>query len=235
MPLESQGTTTTTTPTPAPTTPASQTVTIPAEQFTTYQGLQARIAELEAENTRREAAAREEQVRLLTQKGEAENAVKTLREQKDQELASERSKLTLIEERAKRYALEGELSRALAAQPLVSSAAAQQLASLFRGELQVHAEGDGFVVRTPTFQTAADFIAERLKQPEFAHFVRAGSQGGTGGQTTQATTTPSPTPSPTPVPKTMSEAVILQMKSLQSQQGNPQEDMTRGFGLRRQG
>jgi hypothetical protein len=228
-------------------------VTIPADQFTALQALQQKVTELEAENARREAAAREEQVKLLTQKGEAEAAVKTLREQKEAELAAERLRLSQTEERAKRYALEGELSRALAAQPLVSPAAAQQLASLFRSELQVHAESDGFVVRTPTFQSAADFVRERLTKPEFAHFVKAGSQGGATGQTTQAIAAPAnPARDPTAEQQlaamaaanpnmSMGEKIIVAAKlgvypqATQLPAGTAAIDMKAGFGLRRSG
>src|SRR6185312_6189829 len=116
-------------------------VTIPAEQLTSLLALQTRIAQLEAEQRQRDQAAKDEQVKLLTQKGEAENAVKALREQKEAELAEERRRLLSTEERAKRYALDGELARALGAQPLVSPAAAAQLAEHFRGQFHVRAEG----------------------------------------------------------------------------------------------
>ncbi len=164
-------------------TPAAtpQTVTIPADQFAALQGLQTKLAELEAANTRREQEAKEAQIKLMQEKGDAENAVKTLREQKDAELTSERAKAAALEERAKRYALDGELSRALAAQPLVSPAAAAQLAAIFRNEFQVAPEGDGFAVRTRTLQPVGEFIKERSAHPDYSHFVKAEQRGGTAG------------------------------------------------------
>ena len=69
---------------PAPTpAPAPATVPVPAEQLSALLQLQARVNQLEAEQRQRETAAAEERVRLLTEKGQAENAVKELRTQKD--------------------------------------------------------------------------------------------------------------------------------------------------------
>jgi hypothetical protein len=222
-------------PTPASTATAPQTVTIPLEQLQVFTALQSRVAQLETEKTQREQQAREEQVKLLAAKGEAENAVKALRDAKDAEIQSERARLLQTEERAKRYALDGELARALASQPLVSAAAASQLANIFRNEFQVHAEGDSFNVRTATYETPSQFVASQLAKPDFAHFVRASSQGGTGGQTAQTAATPPATPAPEPQPKNMGEAVILHMQGMKKAEGNPQANMGLGFGLRRQG
>jgi hypothetical protein len=221
-------------PTPAPTpTTTPQTVTIPLEQLQALTSLQARIATLENEKAQRETAVNEERVRLLTAKGEAENAVKALREQKDAELSTERGRLAQTEERAKRYALDGELSRALASANLVSAAAVHQLAGLFRSEFQVHAEGEGFVVRTPTFQSVGQFIAEKLASPDYAHFVRAGTTGGSGGAGSQAAPTqPAQTPPPA-APANLGEAVILHMQGMQKAQGDPQQAMALPFGLKR--
>ncbi len=237
--------------TPTPTTPAApavasdgvpaaaqppSTVTIPAEHFAALQSLQTKIADLEAANARREQEARDEQIKLLQQKGDAENAVKTLREQKEAELRDERTKAAALEERAKRYALDGELSRALAAQPLVSAAAAQQLTAIFRSELQVQPEGDGFAVRTRTLQPVGDFIKERLAHPDYAHFVRAQSTGGTAGATggggLSGPTGPAQPAAPE-TPKTFSEAIIMDMKARAAAEALPPSlDRRQSFGLR---
>jgi hypothetical protein len=213
-------------------------VTIPADQLTSLLALQARVNQLEAEQRNREQAAAEERVRLLTQKGEAENAVKALREAKDAELQTERARLMTTEERAKRYALDGELARALAAQPLVSPAAAAQLAEHFRGQFQVHAEGDSFVVRTATFETPAQFIASKLAHPDYAHFVRAGTHGGAGGQQPQALPTPPPHTAAPPEPATFADwfksaAESGQLRGTAAPPEVARYDPSKGFGLRR--
>ncbi len=47
-----------------------------------------------------------------------------------------------------------------------------QLTSILRGQLQVEAQGDSYVVRTPAFVSATDYVAATLAKPEFAHFLR---------------------------------------------------------------
>jgi hypothetical protein len=170
-------------PPPVPTAyppPPPSTVTIPMSQLEALVATQARIAQLEAEQRQRETAAREKEIQLMTEKGQAVEAVKTLRETKDAELKAANDAKTQLADRAKRYALEGELSRVLANKPLHEHAAAQ-LSRLWRGEFQVAEEGESFSVRTPTFQTVDQFVTAELAKPEFAHFLRAQNPaGGTG-------------------------------------------------------
>ena len=54
----------------------AQTVTIPLKQLQTFTSIQARLAQVEAEQRTRDDAARVEQVKLLAQKGEIENALR---------------------------------------------------------------------------------------------------------------------------------------------------------------
>ena len=109
-----------TAPTAAPTvssasTTTQQTVTIPLEQIQAFTSMQARLAQLESEQRSREQSAQQEQARVLAEKGQVENALRMLRDQSEQQVQAERARLAQVEERAKRYALDGELSRALAA------------------------------------------------------------------------------------------------------------------------
>ena len=99
--------------------PASpQTVTIPLEQLQTFTSVQARLAQLEAEQRSRDESARAEQVKLLAAKGEIENALRMQREEAQKALDVERSSRAAVEERAKRYALDGEVSRVLSSQQI---------------------------------------------------------------------------------------------------------------------
>jgi len=212
-----------------------QTVTIPLEQLQTFTSIQARLAQVEAEQRVRDDAARVEQVKLLAQKGEIENALRIQREQAEQQLNAERSQRAAIEERAKRYALDGELSRVLASQALVPGGA-EQLTQLWRNQFTVEAQGDSFAVRTPTFQSVNDFVAAQLAQPHYAHFIRSTNQGGTAGTTGahQADPTPPVHPGAPPVPKTLGEAVILHMQSLKGgATTDPRLDLSQPMGLRR--
>jgi hypothetical protein len=222
-------------PAPAPAAPsAPATVTLTADQFQAYAALQSRLAALETEQKQRETAATEERVRLLTQKGEAENAVKLIREEKDKDLAAERAARSTLEDRAKRYALDGELSRVLASQPLVPGGA-DQLTRLWRSEFSVHPEGDSFMVRTPTHQSVGDFVAAQLARPEYAHFVRASNPaGGTGGVSPagQAAPTAPANPAAAPQIKTLSDAVIFAMQERQKGGGDGRTNPAVGWGLR---
>lgn len=217
---------------PPPTATTQQTVTIPLEQLQAFTSIQARLAEMEAAQRTQQDAAQQEQARILAQKGEVENALRMLREQSDQTLSAERQRLAQIEDRAKRYALEGEVSHALAGHSLVPGGA-EQLSQLWRTQFVVDAQGDSFAVRTPTFQSVGEYVSQQLARPEYAHFLRASSQGGTAmGQTVQAAQTPPANLAPAPQPRNMGEAVILHMQGLQKAQGDARANLSLPMGLR---
>jgi hypothetical protein len=198
---------------PAPVQPA--TVTIPLEQLQTFTSIQARLAQMESEQRSRDEAARAEQVKLLAQKGEIEKALQVQREEAQKQLDSERANRASVEERSKRYALDGEVSRVLASQPLVPGGA-EQLTQLWRNQFVVEAQGDGYAVRTPTYQSVADFVSSQLARPEYAHFVRPSTTGGVGAQTgaQQTVATPAanaaPAASATPTFANFGEAAVYQ-------------------------
>ena len=211
-----------------------QTVTIPLEQLQTFTSVQARLAQMEADQRSRDEAARAEQVKLLAQKGEIENALRLQREEAQKALDAERSSRAVVEERAKRYALEGEVSRVLASQPLVPGGA-EQLTQLWRNQFVVEPQGESFTVRTPTFQSVGDFVAAQLARPEYAHFIRASNPGGgtagTTGAHQVAPTSPANPAAPTQ-PKNFGEAIILQMQENQkSQPSDPRLNPAAAMGL----
>ena len=194
----------------------SGTVTIPLEQLQAFTAIQTRLAKIEEENRVREAQAQQEQAAILAKKGEIENALDLLRKQSEKELAGARADKTMIEERAKRYAKDAEISRVLAGLPLVPGGA-EQLTRLFQNEFQVEPQGDSFAVRTPQFQSVTDHVAILLGKAEYAHFLRAQNPtGGTGGVSPASQTAPTQaaqTAAPE-APKTLAEAVILHMKEM---------------------
>jgi TolA-binding protein len=211
-----------------------QTVTIPLEQAQAFTTMQARLAQLESEQRSREQAIQQEQARIRVQKGEVEDAMRILREQSEQQVQAERARLAQVEERAKRYALDGELSRALAACNLVPGGA-EQLTQLWRNQFLVDSQGDSFAVRTPTFQSVGDFVHQQLGRPEYAHFVRPQNPGGgTGGfqPSTQSLPSTPANPAQAPQPKNMGEAVILHMQNMQKAQGDPRANISLPMGLK---
>ena len=211
-----------------------QTVTIPLEQLQTFTSVQARLAQLEAEQRSRDESARAEQVKLLAAKGEIENALRMQREEAQKALDMERSSRAAVEERAKRYALDGEVSRVLSSQPLVPGGA-EQLTQLWRSQFVVEPQGDSFTVRTPTFQSVGDFVQSQLGKPEYAHFIRASNPGGgTAGATGAHQAAPtSPAAPAAPVhPKNFGEAIILQMQEAQKNQpSDPRLNPSVAMGL----
>lgn len=223
---------------PAPIVPAApphpQTVTIPLEQLQTFTSVQARLAQMEADQRSRDEAARAEQVKLLAQKGEIENALRIQREEGQKQLDTERASKAALEERAKRYALDGEVSRVLASQPLVPGGA-EQLTQLWRNQFVVEPQGDSFTVRTPTFQSVTDYVSTQLARPEYAHFIRAlnpgGGTAGTTGAHIAAPTAPA-NPAEPIQPKNFGEAIVLQMQEIQkSQPTDPRLNTAVAMGL----
>jgi hypothetical protein len=212
-----------------------QTVTIPVDQLQQFAQTQARLAQLEAEQRQREEASQAEQARLLAAKGQVEEALQSIQTQSEAKLRAEAEARMRTEERAKRYALDNELSRALSMHPLLPGTT-DQLAMILRGGLQVQAEGESYVVRTPTFVSVTDHVAQTLSRPEFAHFLRPTGAGGTAGSgATQAIPTPAANPALPPQPKNFGEAIILQMNEVNKSAAtaDPRTDMSKGFGLGR--
>jgi hypothetical protein len=210
-----------------------QTVSIPLDQLNAFTAMQARLAKVEEEQARREAAAREEQVKILAAKGQVEEALRTQREEAQRALEAERVQRAQVEERAKCYALDGELARALGSQPLVAGGA-EQLTHLLRDHFVVEPQGNSFQVRTQDFRSVGDYIGAMLGRPEYAHFLRAQNPaGGTGGVGGQSTPTPAGNQAPPVEPKNFSEAVLMQFQSNGGKgAADPRLTPTVPFGLR---
>jgi len=211
-----------------------QTVTIPLEQLQVFTSIQARLAQMETDQKTRDESARAELVKTMAAKGQVEEALRTQREQAQKDIDAERVKHSQLEERAKRYALDGQLTAALAAQPLVSGGA-EQLTQLWRSQFIVEPQGDTFNVRTQDFQPVGSWIAAQLGRPEYAHFLRAqnpagGTAGGTGTQS--APTTPGNPVTGNEQPKNMSEAVMMTMAARTKNESDLRLTPTLGMGLR---
>jgi hypothetical protein len=200
-----------------PATPAG--ITLTPEQWAAYTSTQTRLAELEESERRRATEAQAAEIKALQAKGQIEQALNLQRQQARAELEAERKKLREFEERAKRYALEGELARALAERPLVPGAA-DQLTQLWRGQFSVDAQGDSFSVRAPDFQPVGPWITSQLTRPEYAHFLCA--RDPSGGTMSSTTTQAGPTQPAQLVaanqPRNLGEAIALNMANIAKQQ-----------------
>jgi hypothetical protein len=207
---------------PAPVQPATPGgVTLSPEQWAAYTSTQSRLAELEENERRRAAEAQAAEVKALQAKGQIEQALNLQRQQSRLELEAERKKLQEFEDRAKRYALDGELARALAERPLVTGAA-EQLTQLWRGQFSVDAQGDSFAVRAPDFQPVGPWIAAQLRRPEYAHFLRAREPGGgtMSSTSTQAGPTQPAQIAAADLPRNLGEAIALNMANIAKQQSD---------------
>ncbi|QDV38274.1 hypothetical protein [Tautonia plasticadhaerens] len=135
---------------------------------------------------------------------EAEDRLREAERRHDEELSRLAKKAERWEGAFKAALKEKELAAALAGRPLVPGAAAQ-LIKLWREELSVVDEADGPRVAARDGRPVAEAVASWLSGPEYAHFSRAGSRGGTAppGDSRSSATGPQPSP-----PRTLGEAVL---------------------------
>lgn len=129
-------------------------------------------------------------------------------------------------ERAYREAVrDRDLATALAGRPLVPGAAAQ-LIKLWRDDFDAY-ESDGEVkVAARDGRSVAKAVAERLDEPEYAHFRPATSRGGVAAKGSGRMQTPG---TPT-VPRTLGEAALLQWREGAAGRADPASGP---IGLRR--
>ena len=201
--------------TPAP----AQMIAIPIDQLNAFTAMQSRLVKVEEEQQLRDEAARTETIKALAAKGQVEEALRTQREQAERDLAAVRLRLSQTEERAKRYALDGELARTLASQPLVTGGA-EQLTELWRNKFVVEPQSDTFTVRTQDFQNVGVFIAAQLGRPEYAHFLRpVNPAGGSGASAASQSAQTAPAQSAVgDQPRNLGDAIALKMAGIARQQ-----------------
>ena len=201
---------------PPPAAPAVQTpaagITLTPEQWAAYATTQTRIAELETAERGRASAAADAEIKALQAKGQIDQAFAVQRQHAETLLEAERKKYRDTEDRAKRYALDGELGRALSAHQLTVGAAAH-LTKLLRDEFTVEAQGDSFAVRSKDFRSVGDFITATLATPEYSSFVRALNPGGgtAGGTAVQSAQTAPANPAAAVQPRNLGEQLAAAM------------------------
>jgi hypothetical protein len=225
--------------------PADPTIPLPKSLYDDLIAAKASLAALHQQQAEQRRAAEQEQARILAQKGEIEAAMKILREQTDQLLASERAAKAATEERAKRYALDGVVERELAPYDFLNSKLRALFAAEVRSELRVEAEGDTFSVRSPDLQPAAAVIAAKLAQPDYQAFLRPKGNPAGGTQpnpsappavdpAAQQRTAPEPS-QPAAQPRNLGEICLRHVQEqvdARAAGGDPRLNREVAFGLR---
>jgi hypothetical protein len=211
--------------------PAPVAITLTPEQWTAYTASQTRISELEAAERTRVAASQSAEIEALQAKGRITDAFNLQRANYEATLAEERKTIAAIEGRSKRYALDGELARALASHPLVAGGAAQ-LTQLLRDEFTVEGRGDSIVVQSKDFRSVAAFI-DAVLPSKFSHFLVARNPlGGTAGSTGTQSSPTAPAQGSTPeAPKTLMEGILRQMAEASSGTKDARTDLSVPFGF----
>jgi hypothetical protein len=162
----------------------------------------------------RATAGRLKTIEAEKQRAEEEQRIKAgkweeiVKEYKDK-LAAETIKLQERDRAFKSSLRDREIAAALASHPLVSGAA-RQLLALVRDQFDVHDEAGQLVVKSRGFEPVDQAVKALLATAEYAHFLRATSQGGAGATgATGSVATPPPTAGGPPVaPTNLAEAVI---------------------------
>jgi hypothetical protein len=116
-------------------------------------------------------------------------------------------RLNTLEQVFRSAVLERELALTLAGRPLVSGAV-NQLIKLWRDDFDVYEEDGAIKISTRDGQTVPQAVTEWLASPEYSHFCKAASRGGTGAQG-QATVSSSMHPV---TPSNLGESIITQWR-----------------------
>jgi hypothetical protein len=135
---------------------------------------------------------------------EAEERLRAIERRYDEELSRLARKAEQWEGACKAALREKELAAALAGRPLVPGAATQ-LIKLWRDELSVIDEADGPRVTSRDGRPVAEAVASWLSGPEYAHFSRPSSRGGTTPPGDSRSTGSAP---PRSTPRTLGDAVL---------------------------
>ena len=159
----------------------------------------------------------------------ADDGTSALREEMLNREIEARDRRVVDLEAAYRKALrDRELATALAGRPLVGGAAAQ-LIKLWRDDFDVYEESGEYRVASRDGRTAAQWIADRLGGPEYAHFCLPSSRGGVGAKgLSQAGASDGPATSA----RTLGEAVISQWRESAAARGGATPNPA-GWGRRR--
>ena len=200
---------------------SEQEAMIPVPQSQLAQ-MQAQLAELQASNNaaRLETEAAKSLAMIKAGQGEAV-------------LKETTARVNEANRRAARYAASSELSRALASHPL-GIGAAEQLGTLFADEVVAESTGDSFSVRSKDYKSVPDFVAAKLADPSYAHFLA--SKPGSPPVNRPAPGNPA-IPTTTEPPTTFGEAIVMDAQAKRAADAANAKpatlDMASGMGLPR--
>jgi hypothetical protein len=138
------------------------------------------------------------------------------------ELAARDRRVVDLESSYRKALRDRELAMALAGKPLVAGAAGQLIA-LWRDDFDVYEESGETKVAARDGRTVAQWVADRLKRDDHAHFCLPSSRGGSGAKGLSQS---GPTGGAAPAAKTLGEAVISQWRESDSARVAP----TNGLG-----
>ncbi|HWE36562.1 MAG TPA: hypothetical protein VG406_08350 [Isosphaeraceae bacterium] len=143
------------------------------------------------------------------------------------ELAARDRKVADLESAYRKALRDRELATALAGKPLVAGAAIQ-LIRLWRDDLDVYEESGEYRVAARDGRAVAQWVADRLGKPDYAHFCLPPSRGGSGAKGLSQSGGPG---AAAPSAKTLGEAVISQWRESAAGRAAPTTGLT-GWGRR---
>jgi hypothetical protein len=190
-----------------------------------YQQLQAQKAEFEKLTAARELEAASANARLAISRGEIDSVVRQTRA----EVADAKAK-------AASFAARSELATALAGHQL-STGSAEQLATILGNQITGEIAPDGtFASRTPTYQSVKDFVASKLAEPTYQHFLASGKPAAQSNPGNPAA--PGASSNPFPQPTNFGQAITAKMHQSYHENrerlaaADPRSDMSVPFGLK---
>ncbi len=140
--------------------------------------------------------------------GSAGDAAARREEALARELAARDRKVADLESSYRKALRDRELATALAGRPLVAGAASQ-LITLWRDDFDVYEESGEYKVAARDGRAVAQWVADRLKGDDHAHFCLPSSRGGSGAKGLSQS---GPSGGAAPAAKTLGEAVISQWR-----------------------
>jgi hypothetical protein len=169
------------------------------EDYQRFLEAQKRLSDIDAENKRALEAKENERLKVMAEKGQAEQALAELREKMADELRAERERANALEA----HILNGEktnvITGGLLGTEFVSEAAANHVRMILepRFEAVRDAAGKVTVRDKQTLKPATEVIKEWLSSDEAAHFRKASTQGGAGAKGTDIRPSANPGQQPT--------------------------------------
>lgn len=124
-----------------------------------------------------------ERIKALADKGHVEQAMSEQEKRYQSQLQAEKEARLRVESQYHGEKKSSVMTAALMGAPFVSAVAASQVQSILDSQFETRADATGqiMVVDKMSGRPAADVIRERLASAEFAHFLKAQTQGGAGG------------------------------------------------------